>query len=88
MESMDQHGDGELSWIDAIRSEERDKQMSEQRFSMSIMIMVWRTGMERNITQRDDASCSCMNMSQKLVRFTYAGIIASSLFRVDVPSSC
>ena len=39
---------------------------------MSIMIVAWRMGMERNVAQRDDASCSCMNMGQRLVRFMLA----------------
>ena len=34
-----QSGDGESSWVDAIRSEQSDEQMSEWSFSMSMMIM-------------------------------------------------
>ena len=69
---MDQCGDGELSWADAIGSEWSDKRMSEWSFSMSMMIAACRVGMERNVMQRDDASCSCVNMGWRLCRFTLA----------------
>ena len=72
LESTDQCEDGELSWVDANGSEWSEDQMLEWNFSMSIMIMAWRTGMERNVAWRDDASCSCMNMGQRLVGFMLA----------------
>ena len=64
---MDQRGDGELSWTDAMVLDWSEDQMSEWSFLVSIMIVAWRMGMERNVAQRDDASCSCMNMGQRLV---------------------
>ena len=69
---MDQCGDRESTWADAIGSGGSEDRMSEWSFSMSIMIMVGRTGTERNVTQRDDASCSCMNMGQRFVGFMLA----------------
>ena len=69
---MDHCGDGESSWADAIRSEWSDEWMLEQSFSMSMMIMTHRVGMERDVVQRDNASCSCVNMGQRLCRFTLA----------------
>ena len=48
----DQCGDGESCWADAIGLEWSDEQMSEWSFSMSIMIVVHRTGTERNVAQR------------------------------------
>ena len=44
----------------------------EWSFLVSIMITARRTGTERNVTWRDDASCSCMNMGQRLVGFMLA----------------
>ena len=44
----------------------------EWSFSVSMMIAAWRMGTERNVVQRDDASCSCVNMGQRLVRFMLA----------------
>ena len=72
MESTDQHGDGESSWADAIGLEQIDEQMLEQSFSMSMMIAVRRAGTERNVVWRDNASCSCVNMGQRLCGFTLA----------------
>ena len=72
MELMDQREDGESSLADAIRSEQSDEWMSEQSFSMSMMIMACRAGTERNVAWRDDASCSCMNMGRRLCRFMLA----------------
>ena len=69
---MDQHGDGESSWADVIGLEQSDKQISEWSFSMSMMIAAHRAGMERNVAWRDNASCSCVNMGQRLCRFTLA----------------
>ena len=69
---MDQHGDRESSWTDAMGSDRSEDWMSKWSFSVSIMIVAWRMGMERNVAQRDDASCSCMNMGQRLVRFMLA----------------
>ena len=65
---MDQRGDGESSWADVIGSE----RMLEWSFSMSTMIMVHGAGTERNVAWRDDASCSCMNMGQRLCGFMLA----------------
>ena len=39
---------------------------------MSIMIVAWRTGTERNVAWRDDASYSCVNMGWRLVGFMLA----------------
>ena len=72
MESMDQCGDGELSWTDVMGSDQSEDQMLEWSFLVSIMITTWRMGTERNVAWRDDASCSCMNMGQSLVRFMLA----------------
>ena len=69
---MDQHGDGELSWVDAMGLDQSEDRISEWSFLVSIMIAVWRMGMERNVAWRDDASCSCMNTGQRLVRFMLA----------------
>ena len=69
---MDQCGDGESSWVDAIGSEWSDEWMLEQSFSMSMMIMVRRVGNERNVAWRDNASCSCVNMGWRLCRFMLA----------------
>ena len=69
---MDQCEDGELSWADVIILEQSEDWISEWSFSMSIMIMAQRTGMERNGAQRDDASCSCVNTGQRLVGFMLA----------------
>ena len=69
---MDQRGDRELSWADAIGLEQSDERMLEWSFSMSMMIMAHRAGTERNVVQRDDASCSCMNTGQRLCGFTVA----------------
>ena len=66
---MDQCGDGELSWMDAMGSDRSEDQISEWSFSVSIMIAVWRTGTERKVAQRDEASCSCMNTGRRLVGF-------------------
>ena len=62
-------GDRELSWMDAMGSDRGEDWMSEWSFSVSIMITAWRTGMERNVAQRDDASCSCVKMGWRLVGF-------------------
>ena len=58
--------------MDAIRSEQSDEQMLEWSFLMSMMIVAHRVGMERNVVQRDNASCSCVNMGQRLCRFMLA----------------
>ena len=71
-ELMDQCGDGESSWMDVMGSDWSEDQILEWSFSVSIMITVWRMGTERNVAQRDDASCSCMNMGQRLVGFMLA----------------
>ena len=72
MELTDQCGDGELSWVDVIESEQSDERMLEQSFLMSMMIVVRRVGMERNVAWRDDASCSCMNTRWRLCGFMLA----------------
>ena len=69
---MDQHGDGESSWVDAVRSEWSDEQMSERSFLISVMIVAHRARTERNVVWRDDASCSCVNTGWRLCRFTLA----------------
>ena len=69
MESTDQRGDGDLSWTDAMGLDQSEDRISEWSFSVSIMIAAWRMGTERKVTQRDEASCSCMNMGQRLVGF-------------------
>ena len=69
---MDQCGDGELSWMDAMGSDRSEDQISEWSFLVSIMIVAWRMGAERNVAQRDEASCSCVNMGQRLVGFMLA----------------
>ena len=66
---MDQHGDGESSWMDAMGLDQSEDQISEWSFLVSIMIMARRTGMERKVAQRDEASCSCMNTGRRLVGF-------------------
>ena len=72
MELTDHCGDRELSWADAMGSDRSEDQMSEWSFLVSIMIMAWRTGVERNVAWRNDASCSCMNMGWRLVGFMLA----------------
>ena len=69
---MDQCGDGESSWTDAMGLDQSEDQISEWSFLVSIMIMAWRMGMERNVAWRDEASCSCVNMGWRLVRFMLA----------------
>ena len=66
---MDQHGDGESSWTDAMGLDQSKDRILEWSFLVSIMIAAWRMGTERNIARRDDASCSCMNTGWRLVRF-------------------
>ena len=66
---MDQCGDGESSWTDAMGSDWSEDQISEWSFLVSIRIAAQRMGTERNVAQRDDASCSCVNMGWRLVRF-------------------
>ena len=72
MELTDQCGDGESSWTDVMGSDWSEDQILEWSFSVSIMITAWRTGMERNVAWRDEASCSCMNMGWRLVGFMLA----------------
>ena len=55
-----------------IRSEQSNKQMLEWSFLMSMMIAACRVGMERNVVQRDNASCSCVNMGWRLCGFMLA----------------
>ena len=69
---MDQCRDGGSSWMDAMGSDWSEDWISEWSFSVSIMIAVRRTGMERKVAWRDEASCSCMNTGQRLVRFMLA----------------
>ena len=69
---MDQHRDGESSWMDGMGSDWSEDQILEWSFSVSIMIVACRTGMEKKVSRRDDASCSCMNMGQRLVGFMLA----------------
>ena len=73
---MDQCGDRELSWVDAIGSEQSDEwmseRMSEQSFSLSMMIVARRAGTERKVAWRDDASCSCVNTGWRLCGFMLA----------------
>ena len=57
------------SWTDTMGLDQSEDQMSEWSFLVSMMIMVWRMGTERKVSQRDDASCSCVNMGWRLVRF-------------------
>ena len=58
--------------MDAMGLDQSEDQISEWSFLVSIMIVVWRTGTERNVTWRDDASCSCVNMGWRLVGFMLA----------------
>ena len=69
---MDQRGDGESSWTDAMGSDQSEDRILEWSFSVSIMIVAQRTGMERNVAWRDEASCSCMNTGWRLVGFMLA----------------
>ena len=69
---MDQHRDGESSWTDAMGLDWGEDRISEWSFSVSIMIAAQRTGTERNVAQRDEASCSCMNTGRRLVGFMLA----------------
>ena len=72
MESTDQCRDRELSWMDAMGSDQSEDWILEWSFLVSIMIMAWRMGTERNVTQRDEASCSCVNTGWRLVGFMLA----------------
>ena len=69
---MDQCGDGESSWTNAMGSDWSEDWMLEWSFLVSMMIVAWRMEMERTVAQRDDASCSCMNMGWRLVGFMLA----------------
>ena len=69
---MDQHGDGESSWMDAMGLDRSKDQILEWSFLVSMIIAAWRMGMERKVARRDDASCSCVNTGQRLVGFMLA----------------
>ena len=69
---MDQRGDRESSWTDAIGLDWSEDWILEWSFLVSIMIVVQRMGTERNVAWRDDASCSCMNTGRRLVGFMLA----------------
>ena len=69
---MDQHRDGESSWMDAMGEDQSEDQISEWSFSVSIMIVARRMWMERKVAWRDEASCSCMNTGRRLVGFMLA----------------
>ena len=69
---MDQRRDGELSWTDAMGLDQSKDWILEWSFSVSIMIAVRRTGTERKVARRDEASCSCVNTGRRLVRFMLA----------------
>ena len=58
--------------MDVMGSDQSEDWMSEWSFLVSMMIVAWRMGTERNVAWRDDASCSCMNTGQRLVRFMLA----------------
>ena len=55
--------------MDAMGSDWSEDWISEWSFLVSIMIAAWRMETERNVAWRDDASCSCVNTGQRLVRF-------------------
>jgi len=46
----------------------------------------WRTGIDRVVAQKDDASCSEVNTGGSFL-WIDAGIVAIPLFKVDIPSS-
>ena len=69
---MDQCGDRESSWTDAMGLDQSEDRILEWSFSVSIMIAAQRTGTERKVAWRDEASCSCMNMGWRLVGFMLA----------------
>ena len=69
---MDQCGDRESSWTDAMGSDQSEDWILEWSFSVSIMIAAQRMGTERKVAWRDEASCSCMNMGWRLVGFMLA----------------
>ena len=71
-ELTDQCRDGESSWTDAMGLNQSEDRISEWSFLVSIMIVVQRMGTERNVAQRDEASCSCMNTGRRLVGFMLA----------------
>ena len=58
--------------MDAMESDRSEDWILEWSFSVSIMIVVQRMGTERNVTQRDEASCSCVNTGWRLVGFMLA----------------
>ena len=58
--------------MDAMGEDRSEDRILEWSFLVSIMIAVRRMGTERNVAWRDDASCSCMNMGWRLVRFMLA----------------
>ena len=72
MGPTDQCGDGELSWMDVMGLDQSKDWISEWSFLVSMMIAVHKTGTERNVAWRDDASCSCVNMGRRLVGFMLA----------------
>ena len=55
--------------MDAMGLDRSEDRILEWSFSVSIMIAARRTGMERNVARRDEASCSCVNTGQMLVGF-------------------
>src|SRR5882724_3935683 len=67
--------------------------MLEWSLSASMMRDPWRTGIDRVVAQRDDASCSegrCQLLGSEyrvIVLWIDTGIVAIPLFKIDVPSS-
>src|SRR5882724_1110424 len=60
--------------------------MSEWSLSASMMRDPQRTGIDRVVAQRDNASCSEVNTGA-IVLWIDTGIVAIPLFKIDVPSS-
>src|SRR5882724_428472 len=60
--------------------------MSEWSLSVSMMRDPWRTGIDRVVALRDDASFSEVN-TRAVVLWIDAGIVAIPLFKIDIPSS-
>ena len=55
--------------MDVMGLDWSEDRILEWSFLVSIMIVARRTGTERNVAQRDEASCSCVNTGRRLVRF-------------------
>ena len=62
--------------------------MSALSFSVSMISEPQRAGNQRVDAQRDNASCSLVNTGRRFCGLSNAGIVATPLFLVNVPTAC